>query len=247
MKGIAMKDVVVNGRSVEVPDAPTPEIIAEIAGISPDRRLVRRGNYPLTPGQPYSVEEEGYGFTDSPKFSIVLPPGMYAAIQDSLFRDPSLEQMGVILAGVSITENEVKLLGQEFIPVEEHEFYKFQYGRDRITARIEYSEKLRPGCAADELSQIDVYARPFGSDQNLQFFHTDDFTEIFMAKYIYKRLPSRGLYASIVMNHDYTKARISMNEAERNSCENIKIVIFFAVDIDLANGLFRGQDAEDEM
>ena len=146
-----------------------------------------------------------------PKFSIVLSAGMHAAIRDFLFCDPSLEQMGVILAGLSITGNEVKLLGREFIPVEKHE-YEYQ-SPGGLTARKEFSQELMQRCAAEGLSQIDVHSHPFGPDPNLWFSHVDDTHETVMAEYIYERLPG-GLYASMVMNQGYTKARIWLPESD---------------------------------
>ena len=146
-----------------------------------------------------------------PKFSIVLSAGIHAAIRDFLFCDPSLEQMGVILAGLSITGNEVKLLGREFIPVEKHE-YEYQ-SPGGLTVCKEFSQELMQRCAAEGLSQIDVHSHPFGPDPNLWFSPVDDTHETVMAEYIYERLPG-GLYASMVMNQGYTKARIWLPESD---------------------------------
>jgi hypothetical protein len=60
---------IINGRRVDVPDAATPEEIANAAGIRAGRRIIRQtreGNYPMTPGERVAVEETDK-FVDAPQ------------------------------------------------------------------------------------------------------------------------------------------------------------------------------------
>lgn len=64
-----MNTVIINGRRVQVPDAPTPEDIASAGGIRPGRRIIRRtreGNYPLKPGSRITVDQDDK-FSDAPQ------------------------------------------------------------------------------------------------------------------------------------------------------------------------------------
>ena len=64
-----MNTVIINGRRVQVPDAPTPEEIASASGIRPGRRIIRKtreGNYPLKPGSRISINPEDR-FSDAPQ------------------------------------------------------------------------------------------------------------------------------------------------------------------------------------
>jgi molybdopterin-synthase adenylyltransferase len=140
-----------------------------------------------------------------PQFEIVLPAGMHDAIREFLFRDSSREYMGVILAGVSETDRKVKLLGRRFIPVPAGDYEQQSAGG--LVIRSEYSQQLLRQCADEGLSQIDVHSHPFGPSPQLWFSGTDDSHEQRMAEYIYERLEG-SLYASLVMNQGYSKARI---------------------------------------
>jgi molybdopterin/thiamine biosynthesis adenylyltransferase len=141
----------------------------------------------------------------TPHFTITLPAGMHDAIREFLFRDPSREYMGVILAGINETDGEVKLLGRKFIPVDASE-YEYQSVAG-LTVRRQFSQRLMQQCAKEGLSQIDVHSHPFGASPDLWFSGTDDRHERIMASYIYNHLPE-SLYASIVMNQGYTRARV---------------------------------------
>jgi molybdopterin/thiamine biosynthesis adenylyltransferase len=140
-----------------------------------------------------------------PQFEIVLPAGMHDAIREFLFRDSSREYMGVVLAGVSETDRKVKLLGRRFIPVPPDDYEHQSSGG--LAVRREYSRRLLHQCAEEGLSQIDVHSHPFGPSRHLWFSGTDDAHEQRMAEYIYGRLEG-SLYASLVMNQGYSKARI---------------------------------------
>ena len=64
-----MEYVVINGRRVQVPDAPTPEEIASAGGIRAGRRIIRQtreGNYPVKPGERMQVSHEDK-FVDAPQ------------------------------------------------------------------------------------------------------------------------------------------------------------------------------------
>lgn len=139
------------------------------------------------------------------QFSILLPTGMHSQIRDHLFRDPSKEYMGVILAGFSETGDHVRLLGRRYIPIPA-DHYEHQSGA-AIRADREFSQQLMQICAAEGLSQIDVHSHPFGPSPDLWFSGTDDLHEREMAQYIYERLDN-SLYASIVMNQGFSRARI---------------------------------------
>jgi molybdopterin/thiamine biosynthesis adenylyltransferase len=140
-----------------------------------------------------------------PEFEIVLPAGMHDAIRQFLFRDPSREYMGVILAGVSITAGKVKLLGRRFIPVPDGAYERQSAGG--LAVRQEYSQRLLAQCVAEGLSQIDVHSHPFGPSPSLSFSGTDDAHERQMANYVYRRLDN-SLYASLVMNQGFSRARV---------------------------------------
>jgi hypothetical protein len=99
----------------------------------------------------------------------------------------------------------VKLLGRRFIPVPTDDYEHQSSGA--LAVRREYSQRLLRECAAEGLSQIDVHSHPFGPSPHLWFSGTDDAHEKRMAKYIYGRLEG-SLYASLVMNQGYSKARI---------------------------------------
>jgi hypothetical protein len=64
-----MSFTVVDGRRIQVPDAPiTPERLAELAGVRPGRRMIRRsreGNFPLDPNVPFTPSEDET-FVDAP-------------------------------------------------------------------------------------------------------------------------------------------------------------------------------------
>jgi len=143
--------------------------------------------------------------TALPQFEIVLSAGMHNAIREFLFRDSSREYMGVILAGVSETDQKVRLLGRQFIQVPSEDYQHQSAGG--LAVRREYSQRLLRQCAHEGLSQIDVHSHPFGPSPNLWFSGTDDAHEQRMAEYIYERLEG-SLYASLVMNQGYSKARI---------------------------------------
>jgi molybdopterin/thiamine biosynthesis adenylyltransferase len=153
-----------------------------------------------------------------PQFEIVLPAGMHDAVREFLFRDSSREYMGVILAGVSETDRRVKLLGRRFIPVP-MDAYEYQSAGGLAVCR-EYSQALLRQCADEGLSQIDVHSHPFGPSPHLWFSGTDDAHEQRMAEYIYRRL-ERSLYASLVMNQGYSRARIWL--PYRNGVEDHEI------------------------
>jgi hypothetical protein len=140
-----------------------------------------------------------------PEFEILLPAGMHDAIRESVFRDPSRESMGVILAGVSKTDRKVKLLGRRFVPVPADAYETQDYGG--LTVCPEFSQQLLRECAAEGLSQIDVHSHPFGPSPDLWFSGIDDEHERKMATYISERLPD-SMYASLVMNQGYSKARV---------------------------------------
>jgi len=140
-----------------------------------------------------------------PQFEILLPAGMHDEIREFLFRDCTREFMGVILAGVSTTEQKVKLLGRRFIPVPTDD-YDHQSCAG-LAVRREFSQQLLRQCADESLSQIDVHSHPFGPSPHLWFSGTDNAHEERMAEYIYERLEN-SLYASLVMNQGYSKARI---------------------------------------
>ena len=57
-----MSYTVFDGRRIYVPDAPiTPEQLAELAGVRPGRRVIRRnreGNFPLDPNVPITPSED---------------------------------------------------------------------------------------------------------------------------------------------------------------------------------------------
>jgi vancomycin resistance protein VanJ len=152
------------------------------------------------------------------RFEIVLPAGMHQAMREFLFRDSSREYMGVILAGVSETDRKLKLLGRRFIPVP-IDAYEYQSAGGLAVCR-EYSQELLSQCAEEGLSQIDVHSHPFGPSPHLWFSGTDDAHEQRMAEYIYRRL-ERSLYASLVMNQGYSKARIWL--PYRNGVRNHEI------------------------
>jgi hypothetical protein len=140
-----------------------------------------------------------------PQFEIVLPAGMHDAIRDFLFRDPSREYMGVILAGVNESVQRVKLLGRRFIPVPADAYERQSAGGLAVCPA--FSQQLLLQCANEGLSQIDVHSHPFGPSPHLSFSGTDDAHEQRMAEYIYQRL-NGSLYASLVMNQGYSRARI---------------------------------------
>jgi len=157
-----------------------------------------------------------------PQFEIVLPAGMHDAIREFLFRDSSREYMGVILAGVSETERKIKLLGRRFIPVPTGDYERQSAGG--LTVRGEYSQRLLRQCADEGLSQIDVHSHPFGPSPDLWFSGTDDAHEQRMAQYIYERLEG-SLYASLVMNQGYSKARIWLPYPEGVTAHEISTLV----------------------
>jgi hypothetical protein len=60
---------IINGRRIDIPDAATPEEVADAAGIRPGRRIIRQtreGNYPMTPGERVAVGESDK-FVDAPQ------------------------------------------------------------------------------------------------------------------------------------------------------------------------------------
>ena len=60
---------IVNGRQIYIPDATTPEEVANAAGIRPGRRIIRQtreGNYPMTPGEQVAVDALDR-FVDAPQ------------------------------------------------------------------------------------------------------------------------------------------------------------------------------------
>ena len=64
-----MKSITINGRQIQVADNATPEQIAQQAGLSAGRRIIkrdRRGNYPQTPGEPVQFGGDNT-FVDAPK------------------------------------------------------------------------------------------------------------------------------------------------------------------------------------
>ena len=140
-----------------------------------------------------------------PTFEIVLPAGMHDVIRRFLFDDPTNEAMGVILAGVNESPGKLKLLGRQFVPVPP-DAYEHR-GAGGLAVRREFSRELLRRCASEDLSQIDVHSHPFGVTPSLWFSGVDDRHEQLMAEYIYARLKG-SLYASLVMNQGYSKARI---------------------------------------
>jgi hypothetical protein len=64
-----MPYTVVEGRRIEVPDAPiTPEQLGMLGGLRPGRRMIRKtreGNFPLRPNIPFTPQEDET-FVDAP-------------------------------------------------------------------------------------------------------------------------------------------------------------------------------------
>jgi hypothetical protein len=60
---------IVNGRRVEIPNAATPEEVANAAGIRGGRRIIRQtreGNFPMKPGERVTLADEDK-FVDAPQ------------------------------------------------------------------------------------------------------------------------------------------------------------------------------------
>jgi molybdopterin/thiamine biosynthesis adenylyltransferase len=182
-----------------------------------------------------------------PQFEIVLPAGMHDAIRDFLFRDSSREYMGVILAGVSQTDRKVKLLGRRFIPVPTEAYERQSAGG--LAVCQEYSQHLLRQCAEEGLSQIDVHSHPFGPSPHLGFSGTDDAHERRMAEYIYERLEG-SLYASLVMNQGYSRARVWLPDAAGAQDHEISTLVlaespFRRLDIGVSAGARKSRLSED--
>jgi len=64
-----MRHTIFGGKRISVPDAPiTPEQLAELAGVRPNRRVIlrnRKGNFPLEPNVPFTPQEDET-FVDAP-------------------------------------------------------------------------------------------------------------------------------------------------------------------------------------
>lgn len=159
------------------------------------------------------------------RFELVFPAGMHEQIRKSLFDDPSTEQLGVVLAGVSKQPSGMKLLACEYIVPPTT---MVQKSLTSVRANSRFSQWLMQRCAAEGLSQIDIHSHPFGANRNLHFSGTDDVHEQAMARYIYRHLPNT-FYASIVMNQGYTKGRVWLPAGAgvcHREIETLKLVDF---------------------
>ena len=154
------------------------------------------------------------------KNTIILTENIFDELRKHLFQSDN-EQLATIFCGISLTDNQTKLLAREIVKAKPEDLKRSS--PTRVIAKKEFRMKILTRCLEENLHPIDCHSHP-SSKHDVDFSTIDDLNDLINLSYIRGNIPGIHCASMVVGQNDFKARTYSLENGNLVPVDEIRII-----------------------